>query len=219
MLLNRISLRVATAVGSAAMVAGATFAVSAFADAGGEPDQAVSAMKPDSAADTGKNFFASVDEPSKEELAKQRDKVEKKLDKANSAALASGAGATTEKEKEEEEEEEDEDEGEDSGGSVPDGSPKEMAQSMLGDYGWGQDQFSCLDALWEKESGWDPSAENPSSGAYGIPQALPGSKMSSAGSDWKTNPATQIEWGLGYIDDRYESPCDAKSHSDSNGYY
>ncbi|TQN32884.1 transglycosylase-like protein with SLT domain [Haloactinospora alba] len=217
MLLNRISLRVATAVGSAAVVAGATFAVSAFADAGGEPDQAVSAMTPDRAADTGKNFFADVDEPSQEELAEQRDKAEKKLDEASSAALASGAGATTEKEKEEEEEEET-DEG-DSGGSVPDGSPKEIAQSKLGDYGWGQDQFSCLDALWERESGWDPSAENPSSGAYGIPQALPGNKMASAGSDWKTNPATQIEWGLGYIDDRYESPCDAKSFSDSNGHY
>ncbi|MFS0866600.1 hypothetical protein AB3M83_04600 [Microbacterium sp. 179-B 1A2 NHS] len=93
------------------------------------------------------------------------------------------------------------------------------ARSMLGDYGWGDDQFSCLVSLWNKESGWNYRASNPSSGAYGIPQALPGSKMSSAGSDWQTNPATQIAWGLGYIDGRYSSPCGAWGHSQSNGWY
>jgi hypothetical protein len=99
------------------------------------------------------------------------------------------------------------------------GDPRSIAQAMLGDHGWSQDQFSCLDSLWIKESGWDPTAANPTSSAYGIPQALPGSKMASAGADWETNPATQIEWGLGYIADRYGSPCAAWGHSQANGWY
>jgi hypothetical protein len=90
---------------------------------------------------------------------------------------------------------------------------------MIGGYGWGDDQFSCLVSLWNKESGWNYQAYNRSSGAYGIPQALPGSKMGSAGADWQTNPATQIAWGLGYIAGRYGSPCGAWSHSQSTGWY
>ena len=97
--------------------------------------------------------------------------------------------------------------------------PKTIARAMLGRFGFGADQFGCLDSLWTKESGWNPSAQNASSGAYGIPQSLPGSKMASAGADWATNPATQIEWGLGYIQDRYGSPCGAWAHSQSNGWY
>jgi hypothetical protein len=81
------------------------------------------------------------------------------------------------------------------------------------------DQFPCLDKLWKKESGWNYRATNRGSGAYGIPQALPGKKMASAGDDWKTNPATQIKWGLGYIKGRYDSPCGAWSHSESVGSY
>jgi hypothetical protein len=99
------------------------------------------------------------------------------------------------------------------------GDPKAIAQAMLGRFGFGSDQFSCLESLWDKESGWDPHASNPSSGAYGIPQSLPGSKMASAGADWQTNPATQIEWGLGYIRDSYGSPCSAWGHSEANGWY
>ena len=90
---------------------------------------------------------------------------------------------------------------------------------MLSSYGWGMDQWSCLDSLWQRESNWNPYAQNSSSGAYGIPQSLPGSKMASAGSDWQTNPATQIKWGLGYIDGRYGSPCGAWAHSQSVGWY
>jgi hypothetical protein len=81
------------------------------------------------------------------------------------------------------------------------------------------DQFPCLDKLWKKESGWNHKAANPSSGAFGIPQSLPGSKMASEGSDWKTNPATQIKWGLGYIEGRYDTPCSAWSHSQNTGWY
>jgi hypothetical protein len=97
--------------------------------------------------------------------------------------------------------------------------PKSVARAMLAEYGWSDGQFSCLDSLWTRESNWSYRAENPSSGAYGIPQALPGDKMASAGSDWRTNPATQIEWGLGYISDVYGTPCGAWEHSQSVGWY
>ncbi|MFK5633273.1 lytic transglycosylase domain-containing protein [Ornithinimicrobium sp. LYQ103] len=102
---------------------------------------------------------------------------------------------------------------------VSSGDPRSIARSMLSSYGWGDDQFGCLDALWERESNWNPSAMNPSSGAYGIPQSLPASKMATAGADWQTNPATQISWGLGYISGRYGSPCSAWAHSESVGWY
>ncbi|GAA3685574.1 hypothetical protein FB459_1967 [Yimella lutea] len=102
---------------------------------------------------------------------------------------------------------------------VPAGSARSIAQSMLSSYGWGQDQFGCLDRLWTRESGWAHTATNPSSGAYGIPQSLPGSKMASAGADWRTNPATQITWGLTYIKGRYGSPCGAWAHSEAVNWY
>lgn len=97
--------------------------------------------------------------------------------------------------------------------------PRDIAQSLLSEFGFGADQFGCLDSLWTRESGWRVNADNPSSSAYGIPQALPGAKMASAGADWATNPETQIRWGLGYIQDRYGSPCGAWAHSESNGWY
>ncbi|WP_239526081.1 lytic transglycosylase domain-containing protein [Microbacterium sp. B35-30] len=108
------------------------------------------------------------------------------------------------------------------GGAVGGTSPADAqatARAMLGNYGWGDDQFGCLVSLWNKESGWNYQAYNRSSGAYGIPQALPGSKMGSAGADWQTNPATQIAWGLGYISGRYGTPCGAWGHSQSTGWY
>ncbi|MFF1684506.1 MULTISPECIES: peptidoglycan DD-metalloendopeptidase family protein [unclassified Streptomyces] len=93
------------------------------------------------------------------------------------------------------------------------GSAQKYAKSILGNYGWGASQFGPLQKLWNGESGWRWNAKNPSSGAYGIPQALPASKMASAGSDWRTNPATQIRWGLNYIKHRpdYGSPAAAYS--------
>ncbi|MBD7956257.1 lytic transglycosylase domain-containing protein [Microbacterium sp. Sa4CUA7] len=109
-----------------------------------------------------------------------------------------------------------------SGGAVGGSSPADAqatARSMLAGYGWGDDQFGCLVSLWNKESGWNYQAYNSSSGAYGIPQALPGSKMASAGADWQTNAATQIAWGFGYISGRYGTPCSAWGHSQSVGWY
>jgi hypothetical protein len=97
--------------------------------------------------------------------------------------------------------------------------PRDIAMGMLADYGWSSDQFSCLDDLYEHESGWNPTANNSYSGAYGIPQALPGDKMAAYGSDWQTNPETQLEWGLAYIQDRYGSPCGAWSFWTSNNWY
>ena len=90
---------------------------------------------------------------------------------------------------------------------------------MLKSFGWSSSQFSCLKPLWQHESSWSVSASNSSTGAYGIPQAVPGSKMASAGPDWKTNPSTQIKWGLGYIKGTYGSPCAAWSHEQADGWY
>lgn len=86
-------------------------------------------------------------------------------------------------------------------------------------YGWGDGEFQCLDDLWQKESGWSYTANNSGSGAAGIPQALPGSKMSSAGADWASSATTQIRWGLGYIARSYGTPCAAWGHSGSFNWY
>lgn len=103
--------------------------------------------------------------------------------------------------------------------SAPSGSPQQIAEQMLSQFGWSSSQFSCLQPLWAQESGWNVYASNPSSGAYGIPQALPGSKMASAGPDWQSNAATQIRWGLTYIQGNYGSPCGAWSHEQADGWY
>ncbi|MGH8791861.1 MAG: lytic transglycosylase domain-containing protein [Stackebrandtia sp.] len=93
------------------------------------------------------------------------------------------------------------------------------ACGMLADHGFGDDQMGCLDPLWDHESGWNESASNPSSGAYGIPQALPGDKMASHGDDWQTSADTQIAWGLDYISDRYGDPCGAWNFWQANNWY
>ena len=86
-------------------------------------------------------------------------------------------------------------------------------------YHWDTVQFGCLNALWIRESGWSTHSYNSSSGAYGIPQAMPGSKMATGGSNWRTNPETQIRWGANYIRARYGTPCSAWSHSRWYGWY
>lgn len=103
--------------------------------------------------------------------------------------------------------------------NTPDGARANARTIMAAQYGWGEEQFQCLNQLWTKESGWRVNAYNPGGGATGIPQALPGSKMASAGADWATNATTQIRWGLGYIAGSYGSPCAAWAHSVAMNWY
>ena len=98
--------------------------------------------------------------------------------------------------------------------------PREIARQILKNkFGYGESDFDCFNNIIIRESMWKVTATNPSSGAYGIPQALPGSKMAKAGSDWRTNPATQIIWAVGYMEDRYGSPCEAWSFKQAHGWY
>jgi hypothetical protein len=97
---------------------------------------------------------------------------------------------------------------------------EQTGKSMLASFGFNTTtQWPCLYQLWNRESGWNVYAENPYSGAYGIPQSLPGDKMAASGSDWRTNPATQINWGLGYIKSTYGTPCGAWQNEVNYGYY
>ncbi len=104
-------------------------------------------------------------------------------------------------------------------GTPDPGTAQAIAWEMVTARGWDAAQFDCLVALWGKESGWNVYAHNKTSGAYGIPQALPGSKMAVVADDWATNPATQITWGLAYITGRYGDPCGAWGHSQRVGWY
>jgi len=97
--------------------------------------------------------------------------------------------------------------------------PKTLAKALMPLYGLSTSQFSCVDNIWEHESRWNVHADNPYSSAYGIPQALPGSKMSSAGPDWQNSAETQIKWGLNYIKERYGSACSAWSFKQAHGWY
>ena len=98
-------------------------------------------------------------------------------------------------------------------------NPRLMGRLMAKKHGWGKRQFNCLDNVWNRESHWNPRAHNASSGAHGIPQAMPGRKMASAGSDWYVNPRTQIRWGLKYIKHRYYTPCGAWHAQQRRGWY
>jgi hypothetical protein len=106
-----------------------------------------------------------------------------------------------------------------SGGAAVTGAAQRIAMSMLSTFGWDVGQYPPLNSLWTRESGWNVHATNPTSGAYGIPQALPANKMAAAGRDWRDNPATQIRWGLGYIRSRYGSPAAAWAHSQRWNWY
>lgn len=102
---------------------------------------------------------------------------------------------------------------------LSDSDPKALTRALMAQYGLASADFDCIDKIWTQESNWNPRADNPRSSAYGIPQALPGKKMASAGADWRTNPETQIRWGLGYIKDRYGSACSAWAFKRGHGYY
>ncbi|WP_460841455.1 aggregation-promoting factor C-terminal-like domain-containing protein [Nocardioides marmoraquaticus] len=145
---------------------------------------------------------------SEEEIAEREERVSRSTDRtavaeaAKAEQLASDAGRA-----------------EVSRQDLADADPKTLARALMPEYGLSAGEFSCLDSLWTKESGWSTTADNPTSSAYGIPQALPGSKMSSAGPNWESNPETQVRWGLGYIRDRYGSACGAWGHSQANNWY
>ncbi len=97
---------------------------------------------------------------------------------------------------------------------------KKVAKSIaLTEYAWGEDQYLCLNRLWTKESHWNYKARNKVSGAHGIPQALPASRMDVVSTDWRTNPVTQIRWGLRYIEARYDNPCKAWAKFKRSNYY
>lgn len=97
--------------------------------------------------------------------------------------------------------------------------PQTLTRVLMPEYGLSSAEFDCVDRIWTQESNWNVRADNPTSSAYGIPQALPGSKMSSAGDDWETSAETQIRWGLGYIKNRYGTACAAWSFKQSHGWY
>jgi hypothetical protein len=99
------------------------------------------------------------------------------------------------------------------------GTNRALGYQLMLDFGFGEDQWQYLDQLWIRESGWNHLADNPTSSAYGIPQSLPGSKMAVVGDDWRTNPETQIRWGLAYIAARYGTPESAWAHSERHGWY
>jgi len=102
---------------------------------------------------------------------------------------------------------------------TPEGA-REVAKALMAEkYGWGDKQFWCLDGLWTKESRWNYRSSNKRTGAHGIPQALPATKMEVIGTDWRTNPVTQISWGLHYIDVRYETPCGAFAKFKRTNWY
>lgn len=152
------------------------------------------------AADKAAAEKASADKASAEKASAEKASGEKSKSSSKSEAASTTTSAPSTK--------------------TPSGSPKEIARQLAKSiYGWGDDQFQCYDNIIMRESLWDPFADNPTSSAYGIPQALPGSKMASEGADWRTNPATQIKWGLKYVKERYGSPCSAWSFKRAHGWY
>ncbi len=159
-----------------------------------------------------------------------RQKADAAVTELAELVAAADAAAAERQRQEEEQQAQEEQETEESDGSGVEVGPipescsgysgnRAIGCTLLLEHGFGLDQMPCLDNLWTRESNWNERAQNPSSGAYGIPQALPGNKMASAGDDWRTNPATQITWGLGYIRDRYGTPCAAWQHSQETGWY
>ena len=173
-------------------------------------------QKQDAAVESAQSRAADKASAAQKSAAKQAERAE---DQRTSRAAATRSA------------EDDDDSSSSSGGNSGDPVPsapvdcnsysgnKKTGCALLSEFGFATSQMSCLEKLWDKESNWRESAQNPSSGAFGIPQALPADKMATVASDYRTNPATQIRWGLGYIKGRYSTPCGAWSHSQANGWY
>ncbi|HEY8482119.1 MAG TPA: transglycosylase SLT domain-containing protein [Spirillospora sp.] len=212
---RRNGMRIAAVVAGAAVVLGGGTAA-AFALTGGSQDETT--VKPSQKlADAEPKVDPRVLEEQRRKLALERAAREaREYDGKKVALRPKGTPLPTKTPKKK-----------DSGGTgapiadpVPASEAQRIAKNMMPSFGFtGAGEFGCLVKLWNKESGWRVNASNPSSGAYGIPQANPGTKMASAGPDWRTNPATQIKWGLGYIKGRYGTPCKAWAHSQSTGWY
>lgn len=185
--------------GLAVVATGAAVATGVVGESGPSTDISAEQASPSTTSQAASLASAYVEQ--REETVSRSDRREQQ-DPAKAAALAGGVGITTTHER-----------------KLSDQDPRDIARTLLADFDFADSQFSCLDKLWMKESGWRWNADNPSSSAYGIPQALPGSKMASAGADWETNAATQITWGLGYIKGRYGNPCAAWSHSQARNWY
>ncbi len=206
---GRMPLRIAAVAGAAVVLVGAG-AVAAFATAGDGGKTA--AAKPTPQADAPRRPDPRVLEEQRRRLNLERADQAARKDAGRRLELQPKGRKPTPKPTRTP--------GAYAGNPVPAGEAQRIAKAMLPSFGFDPDtQFGCLVKLWDKESGWRTTAQNPTSGAYGIPQALPGEKMASAGDDWRTNPRTQIKWGLGYIKDRYGSPCEAWAHSQSVGWY
>ena len=146
---------------------------------------------------------------SQDELAEREERASRSTDdrrpeadrsKARALSAASGAAQTKSED-------------------LSDADPRALARALMPQFGMPSSEFDCLDNIWSQESGWNVHADNPTSSAYGIPQALPGSKMASAGPNWEDNAETQIRWGLGYIKSRYGSACEAWSYKQGAGWY
>ncbi|MFA1545149.1 lytic transglycosylase domain-containing protein [Actinomadura chokoriensis] len=219
---ERNGMRIAAIAGGAVVVLGGG-AVAAFALTGGSGDDAGATVKPDKQlAIVAPKVDPKALEQQRRDLALERASRATRQDAGKGPSLQPKGTPiptkTPEKKK-------DTGSGGSGGGApvgdpVPKGEAQEIAKKLMPSFGFtGDGQFGCLVNLWDRESGWNTHAANPSSGAYGIPQALPGSKMASAGPDWQNNATTQIKWGLGYIKDRYKTPCGGWSHFQSVGWY
>ncbi|WP_051712134.1 hypothetical protein [Spirillospora albida] len=218
---GRKGLRVAAVAAGAAVVLGGG-AVAAFAMTGGDAedgDKATVASSPlndAAAAEPTPRVDPKVLEAARKKLALERASKQVRTKAKAPALRPKGTPIPTKKP----DDEPSQGGGAPAGDPVPAGEAQRIAKALMPNYGFsGDGEFGCLVKLWNKESHWNVHADNPSSEAYGIPQANPGSKMASAGPDWRNNPTTQIKWGLGYIKNRYGTPCGAWSHSQRVGWY
>nr|WP_243708905.1 lytic transglycosylase domain-containing protein [Actinomadura sp. GC306] len=212
---------VAVAAGAAVVIGGG--AAAAFALTGGSDDDGATVQPTRELADPAPKVDPRVLQEQRRQLAMERASRETRQYSGKGLDLRpKGEPIPT---KTPEKKKDDEGGGGSGGGApvadpVPAGEAQQIAKKMMPSFGFtGDGEFGCLVKLWNKESGWRTNAANPTSQAYGIPQANPGSKMASAGADWRTSASTQIKWGLGYIKDRYGTPCKAWSHSQSVGWY
>ncbi|WP_245681659.1 lytic transglycosylase domain-containing protein [Actinomadura kijaniata] len=220
---GRAGLKIAAVAAGVAVVVGGG-SVAAFALTGDSKPQAAPGAKPSDAqplADAAAPVDPMLEQQMRRKAAFERaSRAIRGSSGKNPKLLPKGEPIPTEKPKSASKGDKDNGGGGAGPDPMPAGEAQQVAKAMLPSYGMGgSGQFACLVKLWNKESGWRVTAQNPSSGAYGIPQALPGTKMASAGSDWRTNARTQIKWGLGYIKNRYKTPCGAWSHSQRVGWY